>query len=85
MSLFLSNGVNEQVVNFDEEIVMDFQASYNVNKNLGLLLQVNNLTDEPTQSYFGSTAYSGTTQYFWSPSIFWRELFVLITNKSNKN
>ncbi len=57
-------GVNEQVVNFDEEIVMDFQASYNVNKNLGLLLQVNNLTDEPTQSYFGSTAYSGTTQYF---------------------
>lgn len=57
-------GVNEQVVNFDEEIVMDFQASYNVNEHLGLLLQVNNLTDEPTQSYFGSEAYSGTTQYF---------------------
>ncbi|MGJ8693441.1 MAG: TonB-dependent receptor [Thalassotalea sp.] len=57
-------GVNEQVVNFDAEVVMDFQASYNINKHLGVLLQVNNLTDEPTQSYFGSKEYTGTTQYF---------------------
>jgi len=57
-------GVNEQVVNFDEETVIDFQASYDVTENLGVLFQVNNLTDEPTQSYFGEEEFSGTTQYF---------------------
>ena len=57
-------GVNEQVVNFDAEVVVDFQASYNISEHLGVLLQVNNLTDEPTQSYFGSEQYTGTTQYF---------------------
>jgi TonB-dependent receptor len=56
--------INEQVVNFDSEIVIDYQASYNVTDNLRLLFQVNNLTDEPTQSYFGTKAKSGTMQFF---------------------
>lgn len=57
-------GVNEQVVNFDKELVVDFQASYSVTEQLSVLFQVNNLTDEPTQSYFGATDFSGTTQFF---------------------
>lgn len=57
-------GVNEQVVNFDDEIVVDMQASYNFTEQLTVLFQVNNLTDEPTQSYFGSKAFTGTTQFF---------------------
>ncbi|AWL11059.1 hypothetical protein HMF8227_00563 [Saliniradius amylolyticus] len=56
--------VNEQVVNFDSETVVDYQASYNVNDNLGVLFQINNLTDEPTKSYFGQEALTGTIQYF---------------------
>nr|WP_136252440.1 TonB-dependent receptor [Ningiella ruwaisensis] len=56
--------VNSQVVNFDSELVLDFQASYEINENLGVLFQVNNLTDEPTKSYFGSEARTGTIQYF---------------------
>ncbi|WP_371373116.1 TonB-dependent receptor [Thalassotalea aquiviva] len=57
-------GVNQQIANFDEEVVIDYQASYNLTDQLGALFQVNNLTDEPTQSYFGSKQFSGTTQYF---------------------
>ncbi len=57
-------GVNEQVVNFDDEIVVDMQASYDVTEQLSVLFQVNNLTDEPTQSYFGSKQFTGTTQFF---------------------
>ncbi len=57
-------GVNEQIANFDEETVVDLQASYNVTENLKTLFQMNNLTDEPTQSYFGREEFSGTTQYF---------------------
>lgn len=56
--------VNDQVVNFDSELVIDYQASYEVNENLGILFQVNNLTDEPTKSYFGTEAQTGTIQYF---------------------
>ncbi|MDF2179024.1 TonB-dependent receptor [Aliiglaciecola sp. CAU 1673] len=56
--------VNEQVVNFDAETVVDYQASYQFNENLGVLFQVNNLTDEPTKSYFGTEAQTGTIQYF---------------------
>ena len=56
--------MNEQVVNFDDEIVVDMQASYNFTEQLTVLFQVNNLTDEPTQSYFGSKAFTGTTQFF---------------------
>ena len=56
--------INEQVVNFDAETVIDFQTSYRFSDSLTMLLQVNNLTDEPTQSYFGSEQRTGTTQYF---------------------
>lgn len=56
--------INEQVVNFDAETVVDFQTSYRFSDSLTMLLQVNNLTDEPTQSYFGSEQRTGTTQYF---------------------
>ncbi|MCK8108153.1 TonB-dependent receptor [Pseudoalteromonas sp. 2CM41L] len=56
--------INEQVVNFDTETVIDFQTSYRFSDSLTMLLQVNNLTDEPTQSYFGSEQRTGTTQYF---------------------
>ncbi|HEA17058.1 MAG TPA: TonB-dependent receptor, partial [Pseudoalteromonas prydzensis] len=56
--------INEQVVNFDAETVVDFQTSYQFTDSFGMLLQVNNLTDEPTQSYFGNENITGTTQYF---------------------
>ncbi|AEP30134.1 TonB-dependent receptor [Brumicola nitratireducens] len=56
--------VNDQVVNFDSELIIDYQASYEVNENLGILFQVNNLTDAPTKSYFGDEARTGTIQYF---------------------
>lgn len=56
--------VNAQVVNFDSEMVVDFQASYEINENLGVLFQANNITDEPTKSYFGEESRTGTIQYF---------------------
>ncbi|SHG90888.1 TonB-dependent receptor [Ferrimonas marina] len=65
--------VNEQVVNFDGETVVDFQTSYQINDHFGVLFQVNNLTDEPTQSYFGNESRTGTLQYFG------REYFLGVT------
>lgn len=56
--------VEAQTVNFDGEMVFDYQASYQINDNLGVLFQVNNLTDEPTKSYFGNEANTGTIQFF---------------------
>lgn len=56
--------VNEQIVNFASETVVDYQASYLISDNMSLLFQMNNLTDEPTMSYFGSEAITGTIQYF---------------------
>jgi len=56
--------VEAQTVNYDGETVLDYQASYQVNDNIGIVFQVNNLTDEPTRSYFGETAQTGTLQYF---------------------
>ncbi|QJR82530.1 TonB-dependent receptor [Alteromonas pelagimontana] len=56
--------VNDQTVNFDAELVIDYQASYNINDNLSVLFQVNNLTDEPTKSYFTSPEQTGTIQFF---------------------
>jgi iron complex outermembrane receptor protein len=63
---FLSDqsALANQDVRYDAETVMDYQASYQVNDNLGLLFQVNNLLDEPTKSYWGDTAYTGTIQFF---------------------
>ncbi|MBY5991729.1 TonB-dependent receptor [Ferrimonas balearica] len=65
--------VNEQVVNFDDETVVDFQTSYQINDHFGVLFQVNNLTDEPTKSYFGNENRTGTLQYFG------REYFLGVT------
>ncbi|TRY32461.1 TonB-dependent receptor [Aliiglaciecola sp. M165] len=62
--------INQQTVNFDSEVVVDFQASYNVNENLGLLFQVNNVTDEPTKSYFGQEYQTGTIQFFGTQYFF---------------
>ena len=56
--------VNEQVVNFKGETVLDYQASYNITEHMRMLFQVNNLTDEPTKSYFGNEAKTGTVQFF---------------------
>ncbi len=56
--------VEAQTVNYDGETVVDYQASYQLNENLGVVFQVNNLTDEPTKSYFGVKAQTGTIQYF---------------------
>ncbi|QLE84095.1 TonB-dependent receptor [Shewanella sp. Scap07] len=56
--------INEQVVNFAEETVIDYQASYQITDALGVLFQVNNVTDEPTKSYFGTESKTGTLQYF---------------------
>ena len=33
-------------------------------KGFTILAQVNNVTDEPTKSYFGQQAQTGTIQYF---------------------
>ncbi len=57
-------GINEQITNFDSELVVDFQFGYQFNDNLKMLFQVNNLTDEPTKSYFGQQAMTGTLQFF---------------------
>jgi iron complex outermembrane recepter protein len=56
--------INSQVVNFDAETVLDYQASYEVIEGLTALFQVNNLTDAPTRSYFGTEQKTGTLQYF---------------------
>ena len=56
--------VNEQIVNFDEETVLDYQASYQISDQMSVLFQINNLTDEPTKSYFGTEAQTGTIQFF---------------------
>lgn len=56
--------VNDQVVNFDSELVIDYQASYDINDNMSVLFQVNNVTDEPTKSYFTSREQTGTIQFF---------------------
>lgn len=56
--------VEAQTVNYDGETIVDYQASYQLNENLGVVFQVNNLTDEPTKSYFGVKEQTGTIQYF---------------------
>ncbi|MBE8168779.1 MAG: TonB-dependent receptor [Shewanella sp.] len=56
--------LDNQVVNFDDELVFDYQASYMFTEDLSMLFQVNNFTDEPTKSYFGKQANTGTIQYF---------------------
>ncbi|TQV89675.1 TonB-dependent receptor [Aliikangiella coralliicola] len=56
--------VNEQTVFFDGETVVDYQASYAFDESGTIVFQVNNVTDQPTKSYFGTKAQTGTIQYF---------------------
>jgi iron complex outermembrane receptor protein len=56
--------VEAQTVNYDDEMIIDYQASYQINENFGAVFQINNVTDEPTKSYFGFEAQTGTLQYF---------------------
>lgn len=56
--------VNDQTVNFAEELIFDYQASYNLSDHASVLFQVNNVTDEPTRSYFSDETQTGTLQYF---------------------
>ena len=56
--------VETQLAFFDAETVVDYQASYAINDNLSVLFQVNNLTDEPTKTYFNQEAQTGTVQFF---------------------
>lgn len=53
-----------QTVYFAPEKVFDFQAGYQFTKHLKGLLQVLNLTDQPTRSYFGNPTQTSTIQYF---------------------
>lgn len=58
------SAIDSQLVNYDAESVLDYQASYQFNDHLSVLFQANNLTDEPTKTYFGTSAQTGTIQYF---------------------
>lgn len=65
--------VESQTVFFSGETVIDYQASYNITDNLGVMFQINNLTDEPTRSYFNTEDQTGTIQFFG------RQFFVGVT------
>jgi len=55
---------NFQTVYFASETVLDYQASYNFTSYLSGVLQVLNLTDQPTRTYFGNATETSTIQYF---------------------
>lgn len=55
---------DQQRAFFAEELVVDYQASWQFSEELQAIFSVNNLTDEPNRSYFGSQAATGTLQYF---------------------
>ena len=62
-------GISELVLTSAKETVMDAQLSYQFQegsalRGLKLLAQVNNLTDEPTRTYWGNVAQTGTIQNF---------------------
>jgi iron complex outermembrane receptor protein len=67
-SAFLSDtqlAVTNQLVTFAGETVFDFQASYNVTKQLSVVYQLLNLSNQPTRTYFGGNPQqTGTIQYF---------------------
>ncbi len=68
--------VNEQTVFFDDETVVDYQASYRFNENGTILFQINNATDQPTKSFFGTAQrQTGTIQFFG------RQLFLGVNYK----
>lgn len=53
-----------QTVYFAPEKVFDFQTGYQFTKHLKATLQILNLTDQPTRSYFGNRQQTSTIQYF---------------------
>lgn len=55
---------DEQDAFFAEELIVDYQASWQFTEELQGIFSVNNLTDEPNRSYFGNQAATGTLQYF---------------------
>ncbi|WP_374137800.1 MULTISPECIES: TonB-dependent receptor [unclassified Sphingomonas] len=62
-------GISELILTSTPETIFDAQISYQFPKNsilsgLKLLAQANNLTDEPTRTFFGQTAQTGTIQNF---------------------
>ena len=70
-SKFISaqTGINQQLPFTNSEFVVDYQASYKFPETsalngLSILLQANNLTDEPVRTFFGSPAQTGTLQFF---------------------
>ncbi|GLQ98453.1 TonB-dependent receptor [Dyella mobilis] len=67
-SSFLSNtqiAVTNQLATFASETVYDFQASYNITKQISIVYQMLNLSNQPTRTYFGgSPQQTGTIQYF---------------------
>jgi iron complex outermembrane recepter protein len=73
-SSFLSNtqiAVTNQLVTFASETVYDFQASYNLTKQLSLVYQMLNLSNQPTRTYFGGNPQqTGTIQYFGRTNYF---------------
>ena len=56
-------GQNQQAY-FNEELIVDYQVSYQFTEELQGVFSVNNLTDEPNKSYFGEKYLTGTIQYF---------------------
>lgn len=56
-------GQNQQAF-FKEELIVDYQASYQITDTIQGVFSVNNLTDEPNISYFGEQYLTGTLQYF---------------------
>lgn len=73
-SSFLSNtqiAVTNQLVTFASETVYDFQASYNITKQLSVVYQMLNMSNQPTRTYFGGNpTQTGTIQYFGRTSYF---------------
>jgi iron complex outermembrane recepter protein len=56
--------VTNQIVYFAPETVWDMQSAYNLTKNVSLLFQILNITNQPTRTYFGNPSETGTIQYF---------------------
>jgi len=56
--------VTNQIVYFAPETVYDIQSAYNITKNISILFQVLNITNQPTRTYFGLPSETGTIQYF---------------------
>lgn len=62
-------GLNSQLPQTDDELVIDYQASYSFPagsrlEGVTLLFQGNNLTDEPVSTFFGDQGQIGTVQFF---------------------